>query len=1028
MRCGKRKTLFAFFWLFCLFLSGVLGFAGSALAQNPVIPDGMGIFLQNNSSDPQNQGKAQKQRVRSSEDGLLSLLGTAETFTQKGPQQSGSSQATDVIFGLFIGIMLTAAIYLFFIWVVIRDRGQVFLMLLLLCLAITMGSTSKPLTDLLGIESLNMRNLLQSYSMILAYIFSIFFTYYFLDIENNAPHLKKLLLCLAALLAILLVFTVFDQRPVYFLLPTLGTLAVVGILFAGLSALYYRVSSSITHIVAFTLLMMGGLADPLNDLGLIKSSLVAFNLSYVFFSLSALVFAIVIAGQFAAQQEEKERALGLSNERFILAARGSNEGLFDWNLETREIYFSDRFRKMLNFKNNGPDLLNLKSWLGMIVARDRVTVFRALQKFRRDSKSVTINFEYRANPDNKGLRWFHTKMTATRDPMTGRVRRLVGSTGDITIRKHSEVALKASESRFRSITEAHPVPVLIVRLNDHRITYSSPASAALLDIAHERISEFLITRFLRQDGVVHEIQSAVMKGEEVNLKESVLTRGDGTFMPVAISARAITYQNDKSMVLGLYDLTEKKKAEEQIAKQKEDLLQSEKMAALGGLLAGVAHELNNPLSVIVGQSTLLMEGVEEPKVKGRAEKIHKAADRCARIIKSFLALARRKPPERVPVDINATISASLELLNYQFRNEQVEINLHLSPDLPPINGDTDQLTQVFTNLALNAAQAMHGWPKERRITISSWLDGETVTIAVVDTGPGIPDELRKKVFEPFFSTKTGTGGTGVGLSLCLNIIETHGGKVRLETSPGGGATFTILLPALMEYADTDAEAKAETKTEVEIDQPRAESEQSAATSGNLEGNVDEKAAHISAETKPARELALAEKGLDVTAAETVQPVENTAINAAFGALAAAKARRKPASEQVVLPNNLNILLVDDEVELAQTLADLLRPEGHVIDLAENGAIALNKLKTSSIGYDVIVSDLRMPVMDGPELYEHIKSEIPQYLERIIYVTGDTLSPHVHEFLSKYPVPVIEKPYRLNDVKSAIIKMLRNNTA
>ena len=209
---------------------------------------------------------------------------------------------------------------------------------------------------------------------------------------------------------------------------------------------------------------------------------------------------------------------------------------------------------------------------------------------------------------------------------------------------------------------------------------------------------------------------------------------------------------------------------------------------------------------------------------------------------------------------------------------------------------------------------------------------------MVDTGPGIPAEIRTRVFEPFFTTKSTKGGTGVGLSLCLNIIETHGGKLLLEDTEGGGATFLITLPSIAATAQVKNEA------------------------GEMIGK---------------------------------------------------------------LPNNLHLLLVDDEVELAQTLADLLEPEGCIITLAANGSIALEKIRQQP--YDVIISDLRMPVMDGPTLYAELAKTMPIFLKRIIYVTGDTLSPHVQSFLSQTPVPVIEKPYRLQDVKHAILKLLQDNS-
>lgn len=851
-------------------------------------------------------------------------------------QETTSENFASLLFGIFIGTMMTAALYLFFIWIVIRDRGQAFLMLLLVCLGVNMASTNEMLMDQIGPRSEGVRHLLQNYSMILSYVLSIFFTYYFLQIYANEPGLRIPLFFVAVLLLLLLAYSAFDQELVYFALPTIGTIAITCVLGAGAISLRHGVSGSLTHIIAFIFFLLGVIAEPLYNLGYIVNHENANQLSYIAFSIAAVMFAIVIAGQFAARQEEKERALATSNERFVLATKGSNEGLFDWNVESGEAFFSDQFKKILGVSlSDKPEAL--KTWMRMVVPADRRAVRDAFRKFRLSRQGGAINLEYRIHRIDGQKCWLHTKAVATRNAM-GKISRLVGSTGDVTARKQSEIALRASEMRFRSITEAHPVPVLIVGLNKGQIFYASPGAEVMLGLPHGTLTSHTLNRFLTKANERLEIMSAMQAGKEVNLKEVIITRGDGNPLVAALSARRINYQNEVAMVIGLYDLTETKAAEAQIARQQEALQQSEKMAALGGLLAGVAHELNNPLSVIVGQATLMMEGSTEPKVMTRAEKIFKAADRCARIVRSFLAIARRKPPERKPVNLNNIISASLELLGYQIKNESIELTLDLSPNLPEVNGDGDQLTQVFTNMVLNSAQAMQGWQGKHKITIKSEPHGMgEILVSVVDTGPGIPEEIRTRVFEPFFTTKSGKGGTGVGLSLCLSTIESHGGHLLLEETPGGGATFLITLPTIIK------------------------------TSESQEEETDHKS--------------------------------------------------------VKLPR-LKILLVDDEIELAQTLADLLEPDGHDITLAANGAIALDKLHKGS--FDLMISDLRMPVMDGPELYEEISKTMPSFLKWIIYVTGDTLSPHIQSFLGQNRTPVIEKPYRLADVKQTISKLLKEN--
>ncbi len=844
---------------------------------------------------------------------------------------------TNLLFGLFIGIITAASAYLFFIWMVMRDRGQIFLLGILMCLGGYMITTNGVVMNALGITNATARIMLTDYMIILSCISSLAFSYYFLELDIFAPGTRYPLMLMGIFLLGLLFYSIHDHVLVSFILPAVATVAVVGILISGLIGFRNQSSGSLVHIIAFIFFLVGTLSTSLYDLGWLSSLQQARNMTNLAFAFAALMFAIVIASQFAARQEEKERALQISNERFMLATRGANEGLFDWNLSTGEVFFSDQFRKIIGVRLDNA-AHGLKTWTRMIVSADRRIIFGALRRFRSNQQTNTINIEYRIAPQGSERRWLHSKAVATRDPLTHKVIRLVGSTSDITARKQSEFALRASEARFRSITEAHPVPVMIVALNNATILYASPGSEPLLGISQDQMVGQFFALFMPDENLRSTLWREIASGHDVNVQEITMLRADRQPIEIAISARRVIYQGEDAMVMGLYDLTERRRAEAQIQRQQEALQQSEKMAALGGLLAGVAHELNNPLSVVVGQATLLMEGSPEPKVATRAEKIFKAADRCARIVKSFLALARRKPPERKPVDLNQVIRGSLELLGYQIRNADIKIETDLTEPLPMVTGDGDQLTQVITNLVLNATQAMDGWQGQHHIRITTRPgDSQNVSLIVQDTGPGIPQEIKTKVFEPFFTTKGGKGGTGVGLSLCLNIIASHDGQLQLGDTPGGGATFSILLP----------KATAETQN---------------------------------------------------SSGETTQ---DTSIN-----------------------RKIRLLLVDDEVEISQTLADLLEPEGHMIDIAANGAIGLEKLRKGT--YDAIISDLRMPVMDGPALYEALKAELPQYLTRIIYVTGDTLSSHVQTFISTYPVPVVEKPYRLQEVKRTLAEIIQKN--
>jgi signal transduction histidine kinase len=235
-------------------------------------------------------------------------------------------------------------------------------------------------------------------------------------------------------------------------------------------------------------------------------------------------------------------------------------------------------------------------------------------------------------------------------------------------------------------------------------------------------------------------------------------------------------------------------AEETLRRQAAALAQAEKLAAMGSLLAGVAHELNNPLATIIGHTELLAR-VMEGAAAERARKVSAAAERCARIVKNFLALARQRPPERQWVHLARVVAEALEIVGYSLTSSGVELTTDVDADLPILWADPHQLHQVVVNLVANAQQALRDREADRRISIRlGRRDAETVYLEVSDNGPGIPAAIVSRIFEPFFTTKAEGEGTGLGLSLCRGIVESHGGAIRLHTEAGLGTVFRIDLP------------------------------------------------------------------------------------------------------------------------------------------------------------------------------------------------------------------------------------------
>lgn len=331
------------------------------------------------------------------------------------------------------------------------------------------------------------------------------------------------------------------------------------------------------------------------------------------------------------------------------------------------------------------------------------------------------------------------------------------------------------------------------------------ATALLLEIAIlffvlKRLVAEPLDNLLRATNRITEGDFAVVLNDRQRDEIGRLARSFNT-MSREINAREITL-NERSAKLAVlnqqleHELQARKRAELEVARQREALYQSEKLSALGSLLAGVAHELNNPLSIIVGRTLMLEEQLQGSSHAAGAAKIRNAAERCARIVKTFLSMARHQEPVRAPISVEQVVQAALELVGYSLRSEGIEVSLHLDPELPKLCADANQLVQVFTNLFLNAQQAMARQQEHRMLAISAHHDAEAsvVIIQVRDTGPGIPRDIQPRIFDPFFTTKGIGEGTGLGLSVSHSFIQAHHGAIEVDSEPEKGTTFTISLP------------------------------------------------------------------------------------------------------------------------------------------------------------------------------------------------------------------------------------------
>jgi len=371
---------------------------------------------------------------------------------------------------------------------------------------------------------------------------------------------------------------------------------------------------------------------------------------------------------------------------------------------------------------------------------------------------------------------------------------------DVTEDRRNQEELARSRGTLQAFFENIPAMTFIIGPDRHYVTANSYAldsygfdflSPANLigkpDITgtpehwHPVIAE--AHRMVMEEGRPHEVETSI------DLPSGTLSLYVSRF-PIRNPEGEVTH------VGGLiFDRTAEKRASAEVAATRESLHQSEKLAALGQLLAGVAHELNNPLTVVVGRSAILEEKLKEtPHGKAIAD-LREAADRCNRIVRTFLAMARQSAPRRAAVQVNDAIEAALDITAYGLRSSGIELVRKLDPALPEVEADEDQLVQVFTNLLINARHALEEHrPEGGRVTIATRVKGGKLQVDIADNGTGVPAEIVSRIFEPFFTTKAVGDGTGMGLAMSKGMIEEHGGTLLYSDAHGGGAVFTVELP------------------------------------------------------------------------------------------------------------------------------------------------------------------------------------------------------------------------------------------
>ena len=499
-----------------------------------------------------------------------------------------------------------------------------------------------------------------------------------------------------------------------------------------------------------------------------------------------------------------------------------------------------------------------------------------------------------------------------------------------------------SHEIFKSAMVDHAPIGIVTTGGDGRIVDFNPAAEAMFGVSRAQALGCALA-----DVILPPSRRAEPRRVDGAAGAMVGHHASGRDFPMQLMMFRVQIDGEPFDTAFITDLSSQSEAATQIDRQREALRQSEKLSAMGTLLAGVAHELNNPLAIVMGRASLLEEKAEGSGLEDDARRIREAAERCGRIVRTFLNMARQKPPARNPVLLNDIVRAAADMLGYTLRSHGVQLDLVLAEGMPEVQADADQLGQVVLNLVVNAQQAMANVEGTRSLTLTTGVEAVRPTpssreprvwLRVSDTGPGVPAAVRDRLFEPFFTTKEAGFGTGLGLSVSRSIVREHGGELILESVPlradtglgATGASFRLSLPISGEAATPSAPLPLDT------------------VSGELHSRV---------------------------------------------------------------------LVVDDEMEIADLMRAVLEGAGFDVATAESGAVALELLAEAR--FDAIVSDVRMPDLDGAALWRAVRARHPQLARRMLFVTGDTLSPQARQVLEESGCASLDKPFVNADLLAAV---------
>jgi PAS domain S-box-containing protein len=649
-----------------------------------------------------------------------------------------------------------------------------------------------------------------------------------------------------------------------------------------------------------------------------------------------------VAYQDITERKRAEEALRQSMQKYRLLADNANDIIWTMDMNLKFTYMSPSVERIRGYtveevmQQSVEEIFTPSSLeIALKVYEEELAI--ESMPHRDLSRTRTVELEHTCK-DGSTV-WVEINMAFLHD-QDGQPVGILGVSRDITERKRAEEELRQSEEKYRTILKEIEDSYFEVDLAGN-LTFVNDSTCRNLRYSRGELLGMNYRGFTAEEDIQH-VYKAFNRVYRTNRPNRGIcwkvVRKDGTVGFVEATVSLV--RDPQGKIIGFRgvgrDITERKKVEEERKQLELKAQVTSRLASVGEMAAGVAHEINNPLTGVIGYAQLLMDREDIPfDIRKDLTAINDGAQRVAGVVKRLLAFSRQTKPERRYVDINELIESTLALRAYHLNVNNIKVTTQLAPDVPETVADPGQLQQVLLNLIVNAETEMKLAHGKGKLTITTEKSHNTIKVSVKDDGPGIAKENLERIFDPFFTTREVGEGTGLGLSLCYGIIAEHKGRIYAESKLGKGATFIVELPV-------------------------------------------------------------------VTEAEPPKPIE-------------------PVVEQPEKVAKARILVVDDEQVIRELAKRALAGEGYEVDTVDNAAEALKKIESQR--YNLVLIDIKMPDMDGVELYRRTQRIAKSLARRVVFITGDILGADTEKFLSETKAVHIEKPFDAEQLRREVNRAL-----